>query len=167
LEISFVITYSNTFPERQCKDGEVRLLNDGTPEFFWDKIWSPICGPWFWSNQNGANSFCQKLGYPTGKQSGRGTGQTYTTDAIRVGACNKGEILECCHGGCNDKGTGKGQCANCAAGQGVKITVSCEGHTDGTVSSSCAGNVNRTNYFFSLIFFILYNIGVFMHVFNV
>ena len=117
-------------------------MNDGTPEFFWRAEWSPICGHWFWDNQNGARSFCQKLGYINGTQSGRGLGHRYAKDAIRIGTCKTGEHLESCSEGCNDKGVGNGKCAKCAAGEAVKITVTCDGHTTNTVSASCAGNVN-------------------------
>ena len=42
-----------------CSDGDVKLEADGTPLIFWDKVWSPICGHYFWDNQYGAKKFCQ------------------------------------------------------------------------------------------------------------
>ena len=112
------------------------MENDGTPMFFWNGKWSPICGEWFWDNQNGAQTFCKKLGYTNGNQ--QRTNEKYDQDAVQIGRCNADEDLEECSAGCNDKVVGKG-CAACAAGGNVAITITCEGPTSDTVSSSCEG----------------------------
>ena len=127
------------------------MFNDEVPEFFWHTEWYPICGHWFWNNQNGARSFCQKLGYTNGRESGRGLGYKYAKDAIRIGACRTGEHLESCNGGCNDKGVGNGKCAKCAAGEGVKVIVTCKEHTLGTMATSCRGNIKLNINFFDRV----------------
>ena len=103
---------------------------------------SPICGHYFWNNQNGAKSFCQKLGYIGGTQIGLGLGKTYSEDAIRVGGCKPGEDLESCSSKCNDKELGnvnEAGCKSCAAGRPVKISITCEGHIQNTKASTCRG----------------------------
>ena len=123
--------------EQVCMNGDVKLEKDGTPKLFWNSKWSPICGHYFWNNHYGATSFCKKLGYSNGKQYGHSSGQTYSEDAIRIGLCSEGQNLENCDGGCNDKGVGNG-CANCAAGEKIKLTIRCEGHDQNT-KTSCKG----------------------------
>ena len=112
---------------------------------------SPVCGHYFWNNQNGAKSFCKKLGYIDGTQNGFKSGQTYSEDAIRVGRCNPGEDLESCSNKCNDKELGnineKG-CSNCAAGQPVKITITCDGHVQNTKASTCRGKAIKREVIF-------------------
>ena len=117
----------------------MRIRKDGTPEFFWNAKFSPICGPWFWENEYGAESFCQTLGYTNGSIIHTDSADKYTVDAITIGKCYAGEELEACSGGCNEKGVGNG-CAECAAGESVKFTISCEGHNEGTEKSTCEGN---------------------------
>ena len=119
----------------------MKITHDGIPEFFWGSRFWPICGHWFWKNNYGAKSFCERLGYPDGHVIGEGLGMKYTKDAIRVGKCYEGEELESCTGGCNDKGVGNG-CAKCAAGENVKISIRCKGHTDGIEKLTCKGNNN-------------------------
>ena len=91
----------------------------------------PICGHYFWDNQEGAKLFCQKMGYHSGTFSGRGSGQKYSMDSFRIGKCNDGDNWESCSGGCNDY-QGGGACSNnnhakCDQTQGVKITIECSG----------------------------------------
>ena len=112
---------------------------NGNPMFFWEGRWSPICGHWFWDNQNGATSFCRKLGYTSGDQSR--SYARYDEDAIRIGRCRYGESLEACTGGCNERGVGDG-CAACSVGNNVAITISCDGRVPS--SSSCSGIPNTT-----------------------
>jgi hypothetical protein len=122
--------------EKQCTDGDVKLEKDGTPMFFWAGTWSPICGHWFKDNQFGAISFCKKLGYTRGVLDS--STEKYDEDSIRIGNCNEGESLKECTGGCNDKGLGDG-CAECSTGKGIRITITCAGHTPETFLSSCKG----------------------------
>ena len=133
--ISYSIFYFNAKVLKSCQNGDVKLEADGTPYFFWGN-WAPICGHWFWDNQDGARLFCQKLGYKTGTQQGRGLGETYDVDAIRLGRCTT-SLTSCSI--CSDKGVGNG-CAACAAGQPVKFTITCEGETKETAKMSCKEN---------------------------
>ena len=135
------------FPPRlaQCKSGDVWLEDDGTPLVFWNDKWSPICGHWFWNNQYGAELFCQKMGYTSGTLVNgiEVRGGPYSRDAIRVGQCNNGDTLERCTGGCNEYEVGNGGCANCVAGEDVKIKIACQGGS--TKSSSCNVNSGKCN----------------------
>ena len=124
-----------------CRNGDVKLNKDGTPEFFWNGKFNPICGHWFWDNQEGAISFCQKIGYKTGfiKEMWEysDSKKIYAEDAIRVGKCHAGEQLETCSGGYNDKGIGNGG-TNCAAGEKVAFMIHCDGNTQ-EYSKTCEG----------------------------
>ena len=120
----------------ECNDGDVKLEADGTPKFYWSGKWSPICGHYFWNNQEGSISFCKKLGYVGGTLTRiRGT---YEDDAITVGMCDVNEDLESCTRGCNDKIIGNG-CLDCRAGQKVSIKIECHGLDVGNSDSSCKG----------------------------
>ena len=110
-------------------NGDVKLGTDGTPFIYWDNQWVPICGHFFWDNQEGAKLFCQKMGYMSGQFSGRGSWQKYSTDSFRIGKCNAGDEWESCSGGCNDYQKGS-RCSNnrlakCDKNQKVKITIKC------------------------------------------
>ena len=111
-----------------AKDGEVRLHNHEDPEIYWNGKWTPICGHYFWDNDNGAKLFCQKLGLVNGKIKGKGS--KLTDDAIRIGACSDSDNqLFGCTGGCNDLKVG-GNCTNdergvCTKGQPAKIEIEC------------------------------------------
>ena len=102
----------------------------------------PICGHYFWDNQDGAKLFCQKMGYQAGKFSVRGSGQKYSMNSFKVGKCNRGDNWKSCTGGCNDY-QGGGACSNnkpakCDQNQGVKITIQCSGG-ESTARTSCRG----------------------------
>ena len=117
-----------------CSNGDVRLKYDKTPMIFWDGLWSPICGRWFWDNQFGATKFCQRLGYQSGKVLGRGSGETYSSNSFKVGTCNKNDDWTNCRGGGNDYKLVEG----CVKGQPVKITIACSGGST-ALTSSCPG----------------------------
>ena len=102
----------------------------------------PICGHYFWDNQEGAKLFCKKLGHNSGNFSGKGSGEIYSIDSFRIGKCNSGDKWESCSGGCNDYQVG-GACSNnppvkCERDQAVKITIECKGGKS-TQISSCTG----------------------------
>ena len=131
-----------------CSNGDVKLASDGTPWIYWDDLWSPICGTYFWDNNHGAEKFCQKLGYTSGTISHGGSGWlgrasgSYGIDSFRIGRCNDNDAWPSCSGGCNDYKVG-GTCsywntAHCTAEQVVKIIISCTGGLPR--SSSCPGN---------------------------
>ena len=60
---------------------------------------------------------------------------TYTEDAVAVGLCKSGEAIGSCTGKYNHYTT----TSACKIGKRVKITISCDGHTQGTEKDSCAG----------------------------
>ena len=115
-------------------NGNVKLEEDGTPLVFWDSQWIPICGHYFWDNQNGAELFCRQMGFESGLLSRRGSGKKYEGDSFRIGKCEDGDTWESCSGGCNDYQRG-GSCNNnakakCDKGQAVKFTIKCSGGDD-------------------------------------
>ena len=122
-------------------NGDVKLVDDGTPLIYWGNQWMPICGHYFWNNQDGAKLFCQKMGYHSGKMERR-SGEKYSMDSFRVGQCNDGDNWESCSGGCNDY-QGGDACSNnkngkCDQNQEVKITIECSGG-ESTATTSCRG----------------------------
>ena len=112
------------------KGGAVRLQNGKDPEIFWNGKWAPICGHFFWDNNNGAKLFCQKMGFTYGKVKGQGSQSLLTDDAIRIGGCSDSDNqLFGCTGGCNDLKVG-GHCTNndgavCTKGQSTKVEIEC------------------------------------------
>ena len=142
-----------------CSHGDVWLKEalwtteetlEGTPFIFSNFTWSPICGHYFWDNENGANLFCKKLGFVNGtvypkKYPPSTHNFTYSQDALRVGKCNSRDMsIAWCNGGCNDYKSG-GRCfddeeAHCDQGQkvGIKITCGLKNRIDRTsIRSSC------------------------------
>ena len=108
------------------------------PEVYYDGEWHPICGHYFWNNNNGAAAVCKKLGYAVGFL-GK-TNAKYAKDAMPVGGCaNSGQALTSCTGGANAWGIfdyNRGG-SLCTKGQSVGITVRCAGGS-GQKSASCA-----------------------------
>ena len=109
------------------ENGSVRLVGQKFPEVFWDGIWTPICGYWFWNNDNGADLFCKKLdpkymsGMVTRRQDIR-----LIRDGLRLGECKPGDnSLFSCTGGCNDLRTGSGSCARCDIGEPAAVEIKC------------------------------------------
>ena len=47
---------------RRCVDGDVKL-DSSIPMIHWNGRWSPICGHYFWDNDNGVYEFCRMLGF--------------------------------------------------------------------------------------------------------
>ena len=130
--------------EGRCSNGDVKLEADGTPLTFWDYHWIPICGHYFWDNQDGAKLFCKKMGYHSGTVS-KVSGQKYDVESFRIGKCYEGDTWESCSGGCNDYEAG-GECSNngyfggahCDKDQEVKIAIECIG--GGSIkTTSCKG----------------------------
>ena len=125
-----------------CAEGNAKLDADNIPHLFYGGKWSPICGHYFWNNQDGAKAFCQELGYTNGRLSEYdeyGEGK-YDQDAIEVGQCRSGESINSCTSSNNKyKKTGW-----CKKGKEVKITISCEGHTKGTEKDSCPGEIDKS-----------------------
>ena len=115
----------------ELSEGTVRLQNEKDPEVFWNGNWSPVCGHYFWNNNNGATLFCQKMGFSLGIVEGRGTNSHLISDAIRIGECEDNDSWLNCNGGCNDLKVGD-HCqeninAKCGIGEPAKIEIQCSG----------------------------------------
>ena len=104
------------------------MINDKDPEILWNGKWTPICGHYFWDNNNGAKLFCKKRGFENGVV--KNTRSRLTNDAIRIGKCLDSDTnLENCSGGCNDLLVGD-RCvdnywARCRKGNRAKISIDC------------------------------------------
>ena len=85
-----------------------------------DSKWSPICGHYFWDNQNGATAFCKTLGYPSGSL--ERTNNKYDEDSIQVGHCNLGEELMACTGAGSKY---RSDTDLCQRGNSVGIRITC------------------------------------------
>jgi len=112
-----------------CKDGDVKLMTDGTPLVFWDGQFTPICGHWFWNNNYGATLFCKKLGYESGvKDIVRGK---YGVKSVVLGTCREGRhsAIEYC----------TRRHYLCGANDRVSITITCDGVAPAKTESSCEG----------------------------
>merc|ERR1711899_654735 len=107
--------------------GSVRLLEEKFPEVFWNGVWTPICGHWFWNNDYGADLFCQKLDskYVSGTVIKR-KDVKLRQNGFQIGECKIDDnSLLACTGGCNDLKTGNGHCAKCGVGQKAAINIKC------------------------------------------
>ena len=123
-----------------CVNGSAKLDADGIPYLFWAGKWSPICGHWFWDNQEGAKAFCRKLGYSNGALKIPKTGkqnEKYEIDAIEVGRCNVDEAID----SCTAKNNHYMNTENCKATSHVKIIITCSGHSSGIRKTSCTGKM--------------------------
>ena len=81
---------------------------------YWNNIWSPICGHYFWDNKFGAKKFCEQLGCYSGGEvlplfpikgdsiSTHPIHRNYSVDAFRLGMCLKEDKWGYCTGNCND-----------------------------------------------------------------
>ena len=128
--------------EQQCLNGDVELLSDNTPTFYQNGTFHPICGHYFWDSNQGAQLFCQKLGYTAGKLDTLGKKQSYKQDSIWVGECHPSDTdISACGGGCNTYEVGglcDGISYNCTAGEYVKMSIICSGGKS-SKTSSCSG----------------------------
>ena len=91
---------------------DVRLVDGGKPEVFYNNRWRPICGHFFWDNNNGADLFCQQLnqGYLSGTINKGNVAEYFLgSDALQIGKCRSGDRWLNCNGGCNSLQVG-GQC---------------------------------------------------------
>ena len=131
--IHFEISEENIPSPKECATGNVKLGSDGIPYLFWGEKWSPICGHWFWNDHEGAKAFCKELGFSGGEV--KRMRATYTEDAVAVGLCKSGEAIGSCTGKYNHYTT----TSACKMGKRTKITISCDGHTQGTEKDSCTG----------------------------
>ena len=104
------------------------------PEVMYNGQWSPICGHYFWNNDNGATTVCKALGFFGGTNTKTRT--TYSTDAMPVGMCSAGQALTSCTMTASDNAWGNFEYNDgwCKAGTAVGVTVTCA--TSGAPSPS-------------------------------
>ena len=125
------------------------MLEDKTPLIFWNETWVPICAARFSENTNGANLFCKKLDFSSGKIS-INKSLALGKDAFKVGMCDKNDEWPNCTGGCNWENVG-GRCYwkkkrlqaeytaswSCNKGQSPKMLITCSGPRISRTISSC------------------------------
>ena len=98
------------------------------PEVLYGGKYYPICGHYFWDNDNGATTVCKALGFISGARIRTDT--VYEADAMPVGECKSGEALNRCTGGGNawgDFGFEGGKCKKYNKGSPVGVQVICKG----------------------------------------
>ena len=122
-----------------CNDGDVKLEEDGTPLLFYDHKWSPICGHSCWDNTIGATTFCNKLGYGSGKVT-RIYGK-YPVANLRIGKCGTGQELTSCTAGANYLNYNILEHRYCLPTESASISITCDQKADSY--SSC----NPSTYF--------------------
>jgi hypothetical protein len=122
-----------------CKDGDVRVaagttIGEGTdmyPEVSYKGKWYPICGHYFWDNNDGATSFCKQLGFSSGVRGKRGG--TFNIDAMPVGKCKAGQRLNQCNAGGHAWGNFNYNNGWCKKGKNIAVAIKCVGG----MTSSC------------------------------
>ena len=96
-------------------------MDGTTPYYFYQGKFRPICGHWFWNNNDGATSFCKKLGnYESGTVSL--LRKTYDEDAINIGECQPNDDIMKCKGGFNSYDLHE----KCKTGHKVSIGINCK-----------------------------------------
>ena len=103
------------------------------PEVLYQGKYYPICGHYFWDNNNGATIVCKMLGFDTGSYKKR-MGK-YNVDAMPVGDCKPGEKLTQCTGGGNAWGNFDDRDGWCKKGTKIGVEVICKG--DSSVCVVC------------------------------
>eukprot|EP00966_Prymnesium_polylepis_P308768 7135055-Prymnesium_polylepis.1 len=68
----------------------------GAAFIFHNGSWAPICYEKFKDNHHGANTFCQRLGFPSGIAGVHKGFRTKMPPQLQLGACNAGEDLMNC-----------------------------------------------------------------------
>jgi len=95
------------------------------PEVLYGSNYYPICGHYFWDNDNGATSVCKAMGFSGGIGRRKKTRATYSKDAMPVGRCNAGQAVDRCTAGANYWGNLNGLNGRCKRGQAVGVQVKC------------------------------------------
>ena len=152
--IFFTLVVGSDGDSFEWKNGDVKLNKDGTPFIFWDNLWSPLCGHYFWDNQYGADKFCQKLGYASGRHSGKPIPRTYPVDSFNIGTCLETDEWPCCTGGENYFALGSTLTnGTCDKSNDEAILIACIGDPKYVNNPSCKGKWNAfvtTSLSFSL-----------------
>jgi hypothetical protein len=108
---------------RNCSDYNVRLTEypRGLAEIWINNMWSPVCGHFFWDNDEGATTFCQNLGYERGIRHHART--VFEVDSFEIGECGAGEPLFACTLDNNYRDF----TSWCSAGNGIGVEIECFG----------------------------------------
>lgn len=113
---------------------------------FWNGKWAPICAHYFTSNHFGASLFCQKLGYDSGVKTSFWVlkDRSYDEDSFWIGTCKERDKWPFCTGTCNLMNIG-GECGNyrCTKDTQTRVTISCDGRENKTISSSSTGKYSN------------------------
>ena len=124
-----------------CVQGDVKIrgtFKANTP--MWPEVWfegkfHPICGHYFWDNNDGPKTVCQRLGFRYGNR--YLTRTTLSEDAMPVGKCKRGEMLNSCSGGENGYGNLHHRNRYCTKGKRIGVKVTCwGGRPKGSMSCS-------------------------------
>ena len=136
-------------------------MPDHTPLIFWNKAWIPICAARFAENSHGAEVFCRKLHFQTGKAL-IDFDVVNKKDTIMIGKCNPGDPWPNCSGGCNFKTIGH-KCipdrdedrtyTYCGRDRKPKLFIKCYGSELRRTLYSCSGKkyLNISKYGFPII----------------
>ena len=133
-----------------CIDGNFDVAFDhaNDPKVYYGGRFVRICGDHFWDNNNGANVFCQQLGYEAGtivKSSGVARNGE---DALYVGECpSSAKSLSDCKGDPNAAGVKSiKKHEDCTAS--VPFAIQCTGVLPGreTRTSTCIGITKSISY---------------------
>jgi hypothetical protein len=88
-----------------------------------DASFYPICGHYFWDNNDGATTACIALGFDYGVSVK--TMATYSTDAMPVGQCLAGEALDMCSAGGNAFENLSHSDGWCRSGNSIGVEITC------------------------------------------
>ena len=94
------------------------------PEVRFQDKYHPICGHFFWDNDDGATTICKALGFSRGTR--WTTEDKYDVDAMPVGKCKAGEPLTKCTGGGNAWGDFNYRDGYCNRGNTIGVKVICD-----------------------------------------
>ena len=97
------------------------------PEVLYQDKYYPICGHYFWDNDNGATTVCKTLGFNSGTR--QYTRIAYDVDSMPVGKCNSGQELTKCTSGGNAWGNLNYNNGWCKKGNPIGVTVTCDNPT--------------------------------------
>jgi len=128
--------HCNKFGDHRVKGGGDVVENIAfTPEVRFQGRWYPICGLYFWDNDNGATAICKDHGFSVGKIVGKSTPTTppgdadrftFDTDGKYVGTClNSDTKLELCESANWEKPSVSGR--DCSEGLKLGFTIKCSG----------------------------------------
>ena len=119
-----------TEPVRAANGATVQDGKSFVPEVLYQGNYYPICGHYFWDNNNGATIVCKMLGFDSGKH--KKVGDAFNVDAMPVGNCKPGEELTKCTAGGNAWGNFDYKNGYCKKGSSVSVEVICSRRSGGS-----------------------------------